>query len=193
MNVHPFLSTSEFGVEIILNFFAYLKNGPIPASFIGYFRSFQTKKITANICEKCPSSKWCGDLNPQPLEHESPPVTTRPGLPPFKLYCLWGDLTWREECWSKYELCITYEKMKHGDVNIFNVPIMILLQRLVPRLRLGLTKHWDDAGFGLVTSCYYGRPYAGVINIEINALRLDVASHMTIFNQSECVAMIKFV
>ena len=117
MNVHPFLSTSEFGVEIILNFFAFLKNGPIPASFIGYFRSFQTKKLQQIYVKKCPSSKWCGDLNPQPLEHESPPVTTRPGLPPFKLYCLWGDLTWREECWSKYELCITYEKMKHGDVN----------------------------------------------------------------------------
>ena len=28
------------------------------------------------------SSIRCWDLNPQPSEHESPPITTRPGLPP---------------------------------------------------------------------------------------------------------------
>ena len=39
--------------------------------------------FTTNICEKCPSSIGSWDLNPRPLEHESPPVTTRPGLPPF--------------------------------------------------------------------------------------------------------------
>ena len=31
---------------------------------------------------KCPSSIWHQDLNPQPFEHESSPITTRPGLPP---------------------------------------------------------------------------------------------------------------
>ena len=29
------------------------------------------------------SSIQCWDLNPRPLDHESPPITTRPGLPPF--------------------------------------------------------------------------------------------------------------
>ena len=28
----------------------------------------------------CPSSIQHQDSNPQPLEHESPPITTRPGL-----------------------------------------------------------------------------------------------------------------
>ena len=32
--------------------------------------------------KKCPSSIWCRDANPQPLERESLPITTRPGLPP---------------------------------------------------------------------------------------------------------------
>ena len=44
------------------------------------FSSFQTN-ITifiTNICEKCPSSIWY----PRPSGHESPPITTRPGLPP---------------------------------------------------------------------------------------------------------------
>ena len=34
----------------------------------------------------CPSSLWCRDSYPWPLERESPPRTTRPGLPP--LFCL---------------------------------------------------------------------------------------------------------
>ena len=34
----------------------------------------------------CPFSKWRGDLNSQPLEHESSPITTRPGLPPTAYY-----------------------------------------------------------------------------------------------------------
>ena len=33
--------------------------------------------------KKCPSSAWCRDLNTQPLQHESPPITTRQGLPPI--------------------------------------------------------------------------------------------------------------
>ena len=28
---------------------------------------------------KCPSSIWCHDSNPGPFEHESSPITTRPG------------------------------------------------------------------------------------------------------------------
>ena len=35
--------------------------------------------------KKFPSSKWRWDLNTRPLEHESPPITTRPGLPPYML------------------------------------------------------------------------------------------------------------
>ena len=35
-----------------------------------------------NTCEKCPSSIWCQDLNPQHSEHKPPPITTRPGSRP---------------------------------------------------------------------------------------------------------------
>ena len=38
--------------------------------------------ITTNICEKGPSSICCRRSNPWPSEHDSPPITTRPGLPP---------------------------------------------------------------------------------------------------------------
>ena len=48
------------------------------------FLSFQanTTIITTNICEKCPSSIQCWDLNPRPSGHESPPITTRLGSRP---------------------------------------------------------------------------------------------------------------
>ena len=38
----------------------------------------------ANKCEKCPSSIRCWDSNPQPLEPDSPPKTTRPGSSPYR-------------------------------------------------------------------------------------------------------------
>ena len=63
----------------------FLKKWANPGLFFVYFRSFQTNItiFTTNICEKCPSSIWCRDSNPRPLEHKSLPITTRPGLPPL--------------------------------------------------------------------------------------------------------------
>ena len=56
-----------------------------PGLFFIYFRLFKhalqfLQQINVN---KCPSSIRCRDSNSQPLEHESPPITTRPGLPPY--------------------------------------------------------------------------------------------------------------
>ena len=53
--------------------------------FFVYFCLFKQmlQFFTTNKCEKCLSSIWCRDLNPRPLEHESPLITTRPGLPSF--------------------------------------------------------------------------------------------------------------
>ena len=46
------------------------------------FRTHITNFTTNWYLKICPSSMWCWDLNSWPLEHESPPITTRPGLPP---------------------------------------------------------------------------------------------------------------
>ena len=56
-----------------------------PRALFNLFSSFQTNItiFTTKICEKCPSSKQCWDSNPRPSVHESPPITTRPGLPTF--------------------------------------------------------------------------------------------------------------
>ena len=55
-----------------------------PRHLFHLFSSFQTNItiLTINISEKMSSSIRHWDLNQQPLEHESPPITSRPGLPP---------------------------------------------------------------------------------------------------------------
>ena len=66
------------------------KNGPFSASFLIYFWSFSSKHTNCmhqyNV-KKCPSSSQCWDSNPQPLERESPLITTRPGLRARAQHC----------------------------------------------------------------------------------------------------------
>ena len=81
-----FKATFLFKLYIKLwhSFFEWAK----PDLFFVYIWSFQTINtiFTTNQCEEmsCPSSILCQDSNPRSLEHESPPITTRPGLPPLK-------------------------------------------------------------------------------------------------------------
>ena len=84
-----------------------------------------------NICDKCPSSIRCQDLNPQPLGRESPPITTRPWLPPWHTYqlqvqCLifWHSGIWetaspsraRTKAHGRYEVRLwrLWEKILHS-------------------------------------------------------------------------------
>ena len=69
--IYSFKSLADFSVKKWAN----------PGLFFVSFRSFWTNItiFTTNICEKCPSSKWCRDSNSWPLECESLPITTRPG------------------------------------------------------------------------------------------------------------------
>ena len=66
----------------------FFKNGPSPASISFIFELFQTNNtiFTTIQCEQmsCPSSIRRRKSNPRPLECESPPMTTRPGLPPMR-------------------------------------------------------------------------------------------------------------
>ena len=71
------------------------------------FPPFQTNItiFTTNKWEKCPSSKRCWDLNPRPLEHESPSITTRPGLPTlFAINYFNCRRGWAEDCHLNYWL-----------------------------------------------------------------------------------------
>ena len=53
-------------------------------SFIFAFSNKHYNFYNKYMWIKCPSSIWCWDLNPRPSEHESPPITTRPGLTPIE-------------------------------------------------------------------------------------------------------------
>ena len=57
--------------------------------------------------KKFPSSIRCRDLNSQPVEHESPPITTRPGLPPY------GDRLWMVVAFHECR-CIRYRAVSYG-------------------------------------------------------------------------------
>ena len=60
------------------------------------FSSFQTNItiFTKNKCETCPSSILWWDSNPQPSEHETPPITIRPGLPGRVVMLRWFNALW---------------------------------------------------------------------------------------------------
>ena len=74
----------------------YLKMGQ-PRPLFCLFSSFQTNitNFTTNMnVKKCPSSIRRWDSNSQPSDYESPPLTTRPGLPPIALKLLrWVELS----------------------------------------------------------------------------------------------------
>ena len=62
---------------------SFVKMGHARPLFV-YFRLFkQALHFLQQICKKCHSSIWCRDSNPRPSEHKSPPITSRPGLPPL--------------------------------------------------------------------------------------------------------------
>ena len=84
---------AQISTDILAEVICWYKNVPTPASF-HLFSSFQTTlQILQQLnVKKCPSSIRCWDSNSRPLEHESPPITTRPGLPPetfFSKVCKW--------------------------------------------------------------------------------------------------------
>ena len=65
--------------------FCFIKKIGQPRPLFRLFSVFSNKhdKFLQQIyVKKCPYSIRCRDSNPQPLKRESPPITTRPGLPP---------------------------------------------------------------------------------------------------------------
>ena len=68
----------------------FLKKMCQPWPLFHLFLSFQThiKIFTTNKCEKMSIL----DSNSRPLEHESPPITTKPGLPPRVLHIFYNSV-----------------------------------------------------------------------------------------------------
>ena len=72
----PTTQTFSWKQRLGIRFF----NGPTPAFF--YIFVFSTNKEYNFTTNQCPFGIRCWDQNPRRSEHESPPITTRPGLPP---------------------------------------------------------------------------------------------------------------
>ena len=91
-------------------FFAKSIKWANPSLFYHLFSSFQKliTIFTTNKCEKCPSSIRSRDLNSQLLEHESTPITIRPGLPP-KVFQILTTSRWLLSKWLKYFLCKIFQ------------------------------------------------------------------------------------
>ena len=69
------------------------KKSANPGLFNRLFAVFSSKQTSLQFLQQinvktCPSSIWCRDSKPRPLEHESPPITNRPGLLLIALYPL---------------------------------------------------------------------------------------------------------
>ena len=80
-----FSTILAFGIIAIILFKIWAN----PDLFFHLFLVFSIKiyKFLQQIyVKKCQSTTRCQDLNPQPSECESPPITTRPGLPPHCYY-----------------------------------------------------------------------------------------------------------
>ena len=72
-------------LPLFQQFVLFMKMGhPRPLSHLFLVFSNKHYNFYSNICEKCPSSIQCWDLNPQPLGRESPPINTRSGVPPSR-------------------------------------------------------------------------------------------------------------
>ena len=54
---------------------------PLLSFIFGLFKQTSVQILQQINVKNCPSSIWCWDSNLQPSEYESPPITTRPGLP----------------------------------------------------------------------------------------------------------------
>ena len=146
-------------IAIIFNWLLFL--GANPGLFFVSFRSFSNKHyiFTTNICEKYPSSIRCRDSNPRPLERESLPITTRPGLPPlrdtFSYVTQWSAL-WLHQfrlierseyrspsitislhCWSHHWLKLTYLGTMYQSLHLIVKQIFqtLLLRMYVARVK----------------------------------------------------------
>ena len=69
----------------------FFKNGPLFVYFCLFKQTIQfLQQINVN---KYPSSLRCWDSHSQASEHESPPITTRPGLPLWSVFIEMGTLS----------------------------------------------------------------------------------------------------
>ena len=81
----PVVSFYSFSLSVVGSYVVvssiYFFKWANSSHFLIYFHLFKHKLqfLQQLNVKKCPSSIQCRDSNSRPLEHESPPITTRPG------------------------------------------------------------------------------------------------------------------
>ena len=93
------------------------KNGPPQPllSFIfGLFKQTSLQFLQQIYMKKCQSSIRCWDSNPQPSMHESPTMTTRPGLPPTVVSFLSGHFRPQFHYFRHFEAMQLVEEWRYG-------------------------------------------------------------------------------
>ena len=116
----------------------FKKMGQPRPLFIVYFQSFQTNIIrifTTNICEKSSSSIGLG-FEPTTLEHESPPITTRPGLPPLQ-----DEFRYPDECTE-----MSIQVIIRCQVNFWSLPMRPFFGHSLTWLRISWQRTFTVRG-----------------------------------------------
>ena len=136
--------------------------------FFVYFRLFKHPNFKTIICEKRQSSIRCWDSNPRPSDHESPPITTRPGLPPYcSLSCMHSlkstksMKTFVETLRSEFFFTIIFQnqtntKYKRADWWSITGKLMQVGRRIFETLFPGLL--WHETGLSdccLLNECLF--------------------------------------
>ena len=111
-----------------------------PRPLFHLFLSFQTHITiftTNRYVKKCPSNIWCQDSNSWPLAHESPPITTGPGLPNLD-FALCILSSWIVHKLAESILCIellianqTLTKIKHLHWHHNCITIILYKRRIM--------------------------------------------------------------
>ena len=84
-------------------------------SFIfGLFKQTSSQFLQQIYMKKCQSSIRCWDSNPQPSMHESPTMTTRPGLPPTVVSFLSGHFRPQFHYFRHFEAMQLVEEWRYG-------------------------------------------------------------------------------
>ena len=111
----------------------FLKMGQTRSLFL-LFLVFSKKQYNFYNNSMCPSSIWHRDSNPQPFEHESSPITTRPGLP----HC--NSTLWGPEKSSKTVRTSVHHFHKIFAAKVFKKPEIVSFEETFKIIRLTSTK-----------------------------------------------------
>ena len=123
---------------------------PLLSFIFGLFKQTSLKLFQQIYVKKCPSSIRCWDSNLQPLEHESPPITTRPGLPPYGAVFV-AQLVEQLHLWFKsshwhfiFCQCQLYWKDENPKVPLYAKKINLFcnLYIVIPSIKTKMVSPW---------------------------------------------------